>query len=924
MPYNYYLDNPSIKLVDNERSYAIQLISDINSYLSNKRISIKVAGGESTINNNGRVKFPDVLLYADIDRIKVIQGWEIKCPDVDISDALFVEDARKKADLLGCNSTVLWNFKEAEIHIKNDKGDFYIARRWVIDERITTRENVATYRSSWVSFLSELLNVINDFYNTGIIEKRDMRDVLTSSVIPQIIYENKRHVALFLKTKSTEDISVNAYISNWYNNEGSEFCLDEQDAFMAYGKILIVDWLNKFLYGNYIKIYDSEARYVENITYGCKICEALDYFSYISNNCGFKILFTGHKYDQFIPEDTWSDLVTFNSLLKDSDFSSISADYAQKFLEESVSLLKREAEGQYSTPEPLSKLLCDLGIRDCAGSSWDCCCGTGTISCSMWERKYKILSEVFDDADKLAFDSVWMSDSNWYPLRIATLRYFSLKFTDRPLMIFSNNVFNIKPGQVIDLYDLKTGNSFQRELPMFSSIVSNLPYIDFNTNEVTRFEEVKERMRSFYKENFEIVLSDRCDLYCYLALFISNFLNSDGYVCLLTSNSWLCNEFGVGFLDALKVTYSIEGIYSNGVYRWFNNADIMNTIILLRHKSVKSDGAYFGVINASIENLDNENLRKSISDSLILHKENSNSIVSEDFLTWQKVDKSRELGLSLYSLCQGSIFLTSIVDCLIKLNSIFDISRGLKTGQDTFFYNDNPDFVDSKYIRRAQKNLRNVKTYLVTGDTYIFYCDDSEQQILENGDKKTLDYIKSNRRITSSCLKHRPYWYSLPENCEALFVTGMNPNDRLFFAEVDQTEAIVLNQRIICLNNKNEECDSDLFLALLNSTLGLLLLECSGSPMALGALDTRAYSVESMCMLNPDLISHDDRNRIVELFEPIKNREILSVLDELDQEDRILFDRAVLMSYRLEGLEDSIRSILKNMVKVRLGIHSDA
>ncbi|WP_417333082.1 hypothetical protein [Gordonibacter urolithinfaciens] len=42
---------------DNERSYAIELISAINDHLHGKDMHIKRAGGESTINEHGRVKF---------------------------------------------------------------------------------------------------------------------------------------------------------------------------------------------------------------------------------------------------------------------------------------------------------------------------------------------------------------------------------------------------------------------------------------------------------------------------------------------------------------------------------------------------------------------------------------------------------------------------------------------------------------------------------------------------------------------------------------------------------------------------------------------------------------------------------------------------------------------------------------------------
>ena len=49
----------------NERSWAIDVISHINVYLSNRDKNIKGAGGENTIKNDRSSLFPDVLLFGD-------------------------------------------------------------------------------------------------------------------------------------------------------------------------------------------------------------------------------------------------------------------------------------------------------------------------------------------------------------------------------------------------------------------------------------------------------------------------------------------------------------------------------------------------------------------------------------------------------------------------------------------------------------------------------------------------------------------------------------------------------------------------------------------------------------------------------------------------------------------------------------------
>ena len=104
---------------DNERSYAIDLISQINDLSQRYTLQIKKAGGERTISTsrNGRM-FPDVVLYGDAERTRIIQGWELKLPDTLITDENFIKDAQRKAISLGLNSCFIWNFTAGALYIK--------------------------------------------------------------------------------------------------------------------------------------------------------------------------------------------------------------------------------------------------------------------------------------------------------------------------------------------------------------------------------------------------------------------------------------------------------------------------------------------------------------------------------------------------------------------------------------------------------------------------------------------------------------------------------------------------------------------------------------------------------------------------------------------------------------------------------------
>lgn len=107
----------------NERSWAIVMIAEIRTMLLGMHLKIKSAGGESTLSVNHKSMFPDVLLYEDEAQNKILQGWELKMPDVLITDEALLADAERKARALGLNSFVVWNFTYGKLYIRKDEED---------------------------------------------------------------------------------------------------------------------------------------------------------------------------------------------------------------------------------------------------------------------------------------------------------------------------------------------------------------------------------------------------------------------------------------------------------------------------------------------------------------------------------------------------------------------------------------------------------------------------------------------------------------------------------------------------------------------------------------------------------------------------------------------------------------------------------
>lgn len=909
-----------VSFQDNERSFVIQLISEINNYIQDRQISIKRAGGERTINGGHFVKFPDVLLFSDRQQSVILQGWEAKCPDVPIDDPAFVADARNKAKLLNCNSTVLWNFQYAQLHVCNDDGEFEIMEKWTISDNIVDRASISLYENEWVDFLHHLVDKIAEYIATGSIKHRSLGDALTGNVMPMLINQNKGHLADNLKHAAARDVRISTFINSWWQTVKQEYAHDENDPFSAYAKIILVNWMNKLLFANIIQGRYDEARVVNDITEGCKIQEAIDYFEYITSKCGFYNVFSQLEYADLLPAATWDDIVSFNQLLLECDIAELESEYSHRILEDGISVTKRQIAGQYPTPEPLARLMSEIAVRDAYGNAWDCCCGTGTIGCSIWKRKVEMLAGVESHPEEVAYRTTWLSDIHDFPLQIATQSISSLYPTAMPLLVFQQNVFDVGVDKALGVIDPSTGKRLEVSVPKYKAITSNLPFVDFNTSEISWYDEIKESIKHKLLEEHGISLSDRNDLYCYIALHLKEMLAEDGCVVLLTSNSWLCTSAGDDFVKALRAVFSVDGIYVNGKHRWFTNADVMNALIVLKHpKSGQRDFVNMGVISASVADMENDEIRHAISAAIIMHAPCSEPLFRETAITWEGIDAMKGKGMSYYSMCHDISFMSKVFPKLRKAGDMFSVARGTKSGQDSFFYSTDANFVEEEFRYSLLKNLKKAKTFELKPDGYAFKCSMSVEELSSKGFVKALTHIRSVSSINQSCRSHRPYWYTLPMGNDFEFATMMNPGSRLFFAYVPEGLRFVANQRAICFSAKTQ-IDKELLLALLNSTLGMFLIEASAAPMALGALDTKSETFSAMYMLDPDSISKEQRDQIVEAFEPLKSRSIKDALDELEMNDRKSFDAVLMKAFGLSEVYDDVVLALQGMLCARLKV----
>lgn len=212
---------------------------------------------------------------------------------------------------------------------------------------------------------------------------------------------------------------------------------------------------------------------------------------------------------------------------------------------------------------------------------------------------------------------------------------------------------------------------------------------------------------------------------------------------------------------------------------------------------------------------------------------------------------------------------------------------------------------------------------ITDADSDAFCCDKSIEELNELNHFGSLEWINKFKSQRNGVGKPLPevlkranmYWYELKDSEIAEVFTMMNPDKRLFFAKFNTPSFV--NQRLIGLKHKAEYDDLELNHALLNSIYTMFYIEASGFGRGLGVLDINKDSIANSYMLNPKLVSSEDRLKILHAFGKLKSREIRKTDEELCSSDRIEFERTVFKSFGIEDCYEKICQSLLSMQQTR-------
>ena len=517
----------------------------------------------------------------------------------------------------------------------------------------------------------------------------------------------------------------------------------------------------------------------------------------------------------------------------------------------------------------------------------------------------------------------WLNQSKiiQYPLQIANIALASIDAVNIPINSFKSDIFEIKTGDKIILRSPVDGEKFEVVIPEMDAVISNLPFVKYNNNPDETKVYMEEYNKKIYEDTGILFKNGKSDIYNYLPFKIHELLKKNGKLGIIISNSWLGSELGSQFFDALQFYYKINSVVISGKGKWFDNADVIATILIMEKKEISEpnpkEPITFFRLDKNIIEMTAEETEDIINAIVLKDVMDIKNITMQQF-SREQLKNIEEKGICLNSVVHDIEWIEEIKQFLEPISKELDMIRGERTGRNEIFYIKGDTSIAEEYLYPMLKSSQSIKGLVANADMKAFCCDKSIEQLKAENDEGTLKWIRKfsdeNYNPIYKSINYIP-WYQMPASNRADLVTSENPDRRLFIAELK--ESVIVDQRLIAMKYKKTVCNKELVFALLNSIYGMFVIEANGFGRGQGVLDISKTRFEKVYMINPNIISENDAEEIIELFQKLKMRNVLNVQDELEMQDREKFDRKVLKSIGCEDLYEKIKKSILSMQHTR-------
>ena len=725
-----------------------------------------------------------------------------------------------------------------------------------------------------------------------------------------------------LKSRYKTDQKFKESLKKWFLEQGWTFTSSDED-FEKVARQYILLLIDKIMFYNVLSIKRKlpkieipdrvSGRELRNILQSCfKECLKENY----------ETVFATDFIDSIEPPDEAADqLKVFISKISEHDFARIGYEILGRIFERLIPDKERHKLGQYFTRPDIVDLIVGFCVKHSDDKVLDGGCGAGTFLVRSYMRKKKIEPS---KVHKELLEELYGIDIAKFPAHLATINLAIRGLSERENYpkILCEDFFDVKPGKesiIIPLEYATEGLSVEKvkvKVPYFQAVVMNPPYTRQEEMEDIIAQEKAKVRRICIKDWIEIskgkynskkkpTLSKRSSIYVYFFIHASSFLKKGGRLGLITSNSWLDVDYGVGLQRFFLENFKIKAIIESKIERWFEDADINTALTILERcqdqkardenvvkfvqlkKALKefippTENEYerwnhverfISLIEEKQEHYDDENLRIFPKKQKQLWEEGYDIELKEYFGSkWGKY--IRAPGIFFKILEKGN-------NRIVPLKKVASVVGGIITGSNDFFYLTGEKAkklgIEDEFLVPTVKTPRELNTILFTKYDLkykIFYVTKDKSDLRGTNTLRYIEAAEKRGVNDAPMFKGRKYWYQIPE----LKVADLLWPDLRYLRHVchinqDNTP---FEHNYYGIIPKNPEHTIPLC-AYLNSTIAWLFMEILGrTGLGQGAIrlvgkDLRTFPV----------VQNIDPERLSQAFKLLCARQVDSVFKEL-------------------------------------------
>ncbi|MEF8814688.1 MAG: N-6 DNA methylase [Halovenus sp.] len=598
--------------------------------------------------------------------------------------------------------------------------------------------------------------------------------------------------------------------------------------------------------------------------------------------------------------------------IESRSLTAIDEDLLGEIYEELIPADERKLLGQYYTHPKIAETIVRWALpesddyertddTDSLPRVLDPASGSGTFTVEAYKRLASLLPEA---THQDVLDHLVAVDINRFPLHLTSLNLASRNIRERTDRIhaYHTSFFTLDPGtSPLVPTRLSGGSTATDGLGTFDAVVGNPPYIRQENlyPDKTHF---RSSLKRYGRSNHTTYddgskkLSTKSDAYVYFVTHATQFLREAGRLGFIVPTKWMMADYGRSFQRFLFDHYRLEAVVGFSA-RAFDEALVDTALLLLERCSDPDERAdtttKFVRLNQSMEvehivDVVTADVTVPPDDDMVVETRPNYRTVAMAQRDVADTD-SGKLGHFL-AVPQDIIRLVEHPQ-LCSLEDFADVSYGNKTGANPFFFLDEGDLAEwpihRRFLTPAIKSIRDTDSQVVTGNTtdrYLLDVHDYVEEVEASstfGDgssltervKRTLErdgydtlraYVEFGEREgyqeRPTCAS-RPVWFDLgnllrPAILHPKFfddrVIPMWNRDRL--APSNAVDGIYLDDGV----------DEELVMAVLNSTVHKVILECWGRAEGGGALQLMTYEMESLPTIDPATISGARRNELVD------------------------------------------------------------